>query len=50
MSKCVDSVRSLGSYYEESKKYIGNRQKQEGLSLKVFVCKYVHVYIKLRIC
>lgn len=41
MSKCVDSVRSLntGPYYEESKKYIGNRQKQEGSSLKVFWCK-----------
>lgn len=45
MSKCVDSVRSLGSYYEKSKKYIGNRQKQEGRSLKVFVYNYVHVCI-----
>lgn len=45
MSECVDSVRSLGPYYEESKIYIGNRQKQVRSSLKVFdVNMYMYVY------
>lgn len=34
MSKYVDGIRSYGSHYEGSKKYIGNSQKQEGRPFK----------------
>lgn len=50
MGECVDSVGSLGSYYGESKKYIGNRQKQEGSSFKVCVCANKCVYVCVCVC